>query len=189
MAIGDVSPQDLSDQPQDRSPSDTTPPAQAVDQDNGEYHDQVQEESNDQGRDEDDGDKEESNSRARPPHPRVCHNNQIDHPMNNILGDIEKGVTTRLRVTHFYEHYSFVSSFEPFKVEDVLRDPDWVVSMQEALNNFKRNELWSLVERLKLNIVGTKWVFHNKQDEHRVVTRNKARLVAKGYSQVERFGF
>jgi hypothetical protein len=28
-------------------------------------------------------------------------------------------------------------------------------------------------------------VFRNKQDEHRVVTRNKARLVAKGYSQVE----
>jgi hypothetical protein len=27
-------------------------------------------------------------------------------------------------------------------------------------------------------------VFHNKQDEHRVVTRNKARLVAKGYAQV-----
>jgi hypothetical protein len=32
--------------------------------------------------------------------------------------------------------------------------------------------------------VGTKWVFRNKQDEHRVVTRNKARLVAKGYAQV-----
>jgi hypothetical protein len=27
-------------------------------------------------------------------------------------------------------------------------------------------------------------VFHNKQDEHEVVTRNKARLVAKGYAQV-----
>jgi hypothetical protein len=26
-------------------------------------------------------------------------------------------------------------------------------------------------------------VFHNKQDEHDVVTRNKARLVAKGYSK------
>jgi hypothetical protein len=27
------------------------------------------------------------------------------------------------------------------------------------------------------------WVFHNKQDEHGVITRNKARLVAKGYSE------
>jgi hypothetical protein len=48
------------------------------------------------------------------------------------------------------------------------------VAMQEELNNFKRNKMWSLVERPKQNIVGTKWVFHNKQDEHGVVTRNKA---------------
>jgi hypothetical protein len=40
------------------------------------------------------------------------------------------------------------------------------------------------VPHLKQNVVGTKWVFRNKQDEHRVVTRNKARLVAKGYAQV-----
>jgi hypothetical protein len=54
--------------------------------------------------------------------------------------------------------------------------------MQEELNNFKCNEVWSLVERPKQNVVGTKWVFHNKQDDHGVVTRNKSRLVAKGYS-------
>jgi hypothetical protein len=55
--------------------------------------------------------------------------------------------------------------------------------MQEELNNFKRNEVWSLVPRPKQNVVGTKWVFRNKQDEHGVVTRNKARLMAKGYAQ------
>jgi hypothetical protein len=46
---------------------------------------------------------------------------------------------------------------------------------------------WSMVFGLKTkaNVVGTKWFFHNKQDEHGVVTRNKARLVAKGYSHVE----
>jgi hypothetical protein len=32
-------------------------------------------------------------------------------------------------------------------------------------------------------------VFHNKQDEHGVVTRNKARLVAKGYAQVAGLDF
>jgi hypothetical protein len=59
-----------------------------------------------------------------------------------------------------------------------------VLAMQEELNNFKRNEVWSLVPCPKQNIVGTKWVFRNKQDKHGVVTRNKARLVAKGYAQV-----
>jgi hypothetical protein len=51
---------------------------------------------------------------------------------------------------------------EPFKIEDALRGLDWVVAMQEELNNFKRNQVWSLVERPKQNIVGIKWVFHNK---------------------------
>jgi hypothetical protein len=61
--------------------------------------------------------------------------------------------------------------------------------MQEELNNFKRNEVWSLVPRPKQNVVGTKWVFCNKQDEHGMVTRNKARLAAKGYAQVAGLDF
>jgi hypothetical protein len=77
----------------------------------------------------------------------------------------------------------------PFKVEDAIRDLNWVVAMQEELNNFKRNEVWSLVERPKQNVVGNKWVFHNKQDEHGVVTSNNAWLVAKGYSQVKDLDF
>jgi hypothetical protein len=70
-----------------------------------------------------------------------------------------------------------------------LQDPDWVLAIQEELNNFKRNEVWSLVPHPKQNAVGTKWVFHNKQDEREVVTRNKARLVAKGYAQVAGLDF
>jgi hypothetical protein len=94
--------------------------------------------------------------------------------VNSILGDIHKGVTTRSRVAHFCEHYSFVSSIEPYRVEDALKDSDWVLAMQEELNNFTRHEVWHLVLRPNQNVVGTKWVFRNKQDEHGVVTRNKA---------------
>jgi hypothetical protein len=61
--------------------------------------------------------------------------------MNNILGDIEKGITTRSRIANFCEHYLFVSSFEPFKLKDALCDLDWVVAMQEEVNNFKQNEV------------------------------------------------
>jgi hypothetical protein len=78
-----------------------------------------------------------------------------------------------------------VSSIESYRIEDALRDPDWVVAMQEELNNFTRNKVCHLVPWPNQNVVGTKWGFRNKQDEHGVVTRNKARLVAKGYSQVE----
>jgi hypothetical protein len=93
--------------------------------------------------------------------------------VDQILGDISKGVTTRSRLANFCEHYSFISSIELFRVEEALQDPDWVLAMQEELNNFKRNEVWSQVPHSKQNVVGTKWVFRNKRDEHEVVTRNK----------------
>jgi hypothetical protein len=78
---------------------------------------------------------------------------------------------------------------EPLKVEEALDDPDWVIAMQEELNNFTRNEVWELVETPKQNVISTKWVFLNKQDEHGVLTRNKARLVAQGFTQIEGLDF
>jgi hypothetical protein len=68
MAIDDVRPQDLGNQPQKSTQNDTTPPAHGLDQNNheeeDESNDQDQEESNDQGGDEDDG-----NNGEAPPHP------------------------------------------------------------------------------------------------------------------------
>jgi hypothetical protein len=142
----------------------------------------TQDEGLDQGGAHEEHDKEEDELQVPPT--QVRSTIQRNHPVDQILGDINKGVTTRSRLANFCEHYSFVSSIEPFRVEEALQDPDWVMAMHEELNNFKRNEVWSLVPRLKQNVVGTKWVFHNKQDEHAVVTRNKARLVEKGYAQV-----
>jgi hypothetical protein len=56
-----------------------------------------QEEDIDQGGDEDDQDKEDDQEiqDQRLPHPRVHQAIQRDHPVNSILGDIHKGVTTR----------------------------------------------------------------------------------------------
>ena len=40
--------------------------------------------------------------------------------------------------------------------------------------------MWCLVPRPKdKHVIGTKWIFKNKQNENGVVVRNKARLVAK----------
>jgi hypothetical protein len=62
--------------------------------------------------------------------------------------------------------------------------------MHDELYNFKRNEVWELVERSSdKNVIGTKWVFKNKQDQDGIVVRNKARLVAQGYTQVEGLDF
>ncbi|WRX24196.1 zinc finger protein [Theobroma cacao] len=69
------------------------------------------------------------------------------------------------------------------------KEESWVMVMQEELDQFTRNRVWSLVPRPSNHpIVGTKWVFRNKVDEQGNVVRNKARLVAKGYNQEEEEG-
>ena len=49
------------------------------------------------------------------------------------------------------------------------------------MEQFTRNDVWELLARPDgVNIVGTKWIFKNKTDEHGEVVRNKARLLAQG---------
>jgi hypothetical protein len=152
MSIGDVCPKESEEPPQTQDqPSSSiqaSPPTQDEDQaqdveDEDQEDEPPQKEDMDQGGDENNQDKEDDQEirDQRPPHPRVHKAIQRDHPVNSILVDIHKGVTTRSRVAHFCEHYSFVSSIEPYMVEDALRDSDWVVAMQEELNNFMRNEV------------------------------------------------
>jgi hypothetical protein len=75
------------------------------------------------------------------PHPRVHQNIQWDHPIDNILGSIQRGVTTHSHLATYYGYYSFVYSLKPLKVDEALDDLDWVIAMQEELNNFTRNEI------------------------------------------------
>jgi hypothetical protein len=62
--------------------------------------------------------------------------------------------------------------------------------MHEELENFERNQVWTLVDPLRdMNVIGTKLVFKNKQGEDGEIVRNKARLVDQGYRQVEGLDF
>jgi hypothetical protein len=63
------------------------------------------------------------------------------HPLDSIIGDISRGVQTRSRLASFYEHFLIVSSIEPKKIDEALKDVDWVNAMHEELNNFKRNQV------------------------------------------------
>ena len=108
------------------------------------------------------------------------------HTPDLIIGNPDAGVRTRTATSNECLYHSFLSQNEPKKVEEALQDADWVQAMQEELNEFERNKVWTLVPRPKnRSIVGTKWVFRNKTDSDGIITRNKARLVAKGYSQQE----
>jgi hypothetical protein len=95
MMIDDVRPQDPSNQPQETSLNDTTPTAQGIDQDNHEEYVepnvQGQEKSNDQGEDEDVGEKEEA-----PTHPRVHQNIWLKDQSKMLQVSNEYSVTSKM---------------------------------------------------------------------------------------------
>ena len=109
-----------------------------------------------------------------------------DLSVENIIGQIKEGVSTRSSISNFCRHTTFVSQIEPKSIEEALKDEKWVDAMHEDLNQFARNDVWFLVPKTgEMNVIGSKWVFRNKLDEAGVITRYKARLVAKGYNQEE----
>jgi hypothetical protein len=67
---------------------------------------------------------------------RIHHSIMKDHPIDQVVGDISKGVQTHSCIASFCEHFSFVSCMEPNRVDEALLDVDWVNAMHEELNNF-----------------------------------------------------
>ena len=57
-------------------------------------------------------------------------------------------------------------------------------------NQIEKNKTWKLVPRPSdKNVIGGKWIFHNKLNEEGKVVRNKARFVCKGCAQQEGIDF
>nr|GEV57144.1 retrovirus-related Pol polyprotein from transposon TNT 1-94 [Tanacetum cinerariifolium] len=71
-----------------------------------------------------------------------------------------------------------------------MTDPGWIESMQKELLQFKRLDVWELVN-LSDNIkpLTLKWLFKNKHDEENTVIRNKTRLVVRVYRQEDGIDF
>jgi hypothetical protein len=114
------------------------------------------------------------------------------HSPQQIIGNLNERVTCSLRLAHLscFSNTLFVALFDPRDIGHALSDSSWVNAMHEELENFERNQVWTLVDPLRdVNVTGTKWAFKNKQGEDGEVVRNKARLVAQGYGQVEGLDF
>ena len=89
---------------------------------------------------------EVTSSRANLPSPRKW---TKSHPFELIIGDATSKVQTRRATQDECIYSSFLSQDEPKKVEEALLDLDWVLAMQEELNQFKRNKVWKLVPKPK----------------------------------------
>ena len=68
------------------------------------------------------------------------------YPQNLIFGDPSQGVKTKRNINAFCEHHAFISQIEPKTIEEALEDENWVLEMQEELNQFKR-KIWRIVDR------------------------------------------
>nr|GFA22122.1 ribonuclease H-like domain-containing protein [Tanacetum cinerariifolium] len=109
------------------------------------------------------------------------------HPIEQVIGNPSQSVRTRRQLESDAEICMFaliVSRTEPKNIKKAMADSAWIESMQEALYQFDRLDVWELVDRpLCSNVINLKWLWKNKRDEENTVIRNKSRLVAKGYTQ------
>ncbi|GJR18156.1 putative ribonuclease H-like domain-containing protein [Tanacetum coccineum] len=82
-----------------------------------------------------------------------------DHPLENVIGDINRPVSTRRQLETdamwcFFNE--FLENAKPKNFKEAVQYPCWIDAMQEEIHEFERLTVWEL---------------------------NKARLVAKGYHQ------
>ncbi|RDX93608.1 putative mitochondrial protein, partial [Mucuna pruriens] len=73
---------------------------------------------------------------------------------------------------------ALLSNVEPKNVEEALLNDGWILTMQEELDQFQKNDVWKLVSPPNdKSIIGTNWIFRNKLDKNDKVVRNKARYL------------
>ncbi|GKB52458.1 hypothetical protein Tco_0903211 [Tanacetum coccineum] len=71
-----------------------------------------------------------------------------DHPLDNIIGELERPVSIRLQLHEqalFCYYDAFLTSVEPKNYKDALTQACWILAMQEELNEFERLKVWELV--------------------------------------------
>ncbi|GJX43871.1 putative ribonuclease H-like domain-containing protein [Tanacetum coccineum] len=102
-----------------------------------------------------------------------------DHPIEQIIGDLNSAPQTKRMIKSVTEHVMFSSvqqrtnhkDFQNFLFACFLSQEDPKKTLMDLLNGKRA--------------IGTKWVYRNNKDERGIVIKNKARLVAQGYTQEE----
>ncbi|GJU31407.1 putative ribonuclease H-like domain-containing protein [Tanacetum coccineum] len=102
-----------------------------------------------------------------------------DHPVEQIIGDLNSAPQTRRMTKNLEEHGLFSSVQQRTNHKDFQNCLFACFLSQEE----PKKTLVDLPNGKRA--IGTKWVFRNKKDERGIVIKNKARLVAQGYTQEE----
>nr|GFA20387.1 hypothetical protein [Tanacetum cinerariifolium] len=99
-----------------------------------------------------------------------------DHPLHKIIGDPKPSVRIRGQLANSCLFACLLSSIEPANVDEALKDADWVIAMQDELDQFARLKVWRLVSKPEgKTVIKIKWIFKNKKDESSFVTTGNFR--------------
>nr|GEZ93827.1 hypothetical protein [Tanacetum cinerariifolium] len=86
-----------------------------------------------------------------------------DHPLDNIIGQLSRPVSTRLQLHEqalFCYYDAFLTFVEPKTYKDSLTQSCWIKAMQEELNEFERLEVWELIPQPdKVMVITLKWIY------------------------------
>ncbi|GJU93480.1 retrovirus-related pol polyprotein from transposon TNT 1-94 [Tanacetum coccineum] len=116
-----------------------------------------------------------------------------DHPLDNIIGNPSRPVSTRKQLTTdalWCLYNSVLSKVEPENFKSAITEDCWYQAMQDEIYEFDGLQVWELVPQPDcVMIIALKCIYKVKLDEYGDILKNKAQLVAKGYQQEEGIDF
>ncbi|GJS37752.1 retrovirus-related pol polyprotein from transposon TNT 1-94 [Tanacetum coccineum] len=108
-----------------------------------------------------------------------------DHPLDNIIGNPSRPVSTRKQLATdalWYLYNSVLLKIEPKNFKSAITEDCWFQALQDEIHEFDQLQVWELVPQPDcVIIIALMWIYKVKLDEYGDVLKNKARLVAKGY--------
>lgn len=97
---------------------------------------------------------------------------------------LKHGITRPINKLNLHTHLSTTEL--PKTITQALKSPMWGKAMDSEMDALLKNKTWQLVPpSSSKNIVGTKWIFRIKRDQHGNIIQHKARLVARDFHQRE----
>ena len=98
----------------------------------------------------------------------------INHPQDQVIGNPSSGVRSRSPLRNICNNLAFISQIEPKNIKDAIVDENWMIAMQEELNQFEISKVWELVPRpSNQSVIRTRWVFRNEMDGNGIILEIK----------------
>nr|GFA21864.1 hypothetical protein [Tanacetum cinerariifolium] len=131
----------------------------------------------------------------KPYHPIPHHNSKWTkhHPLNNIIGQLSRPVSTRLQLHEqalFCYYDAFLTSVKPKTYKEALTQSCWIEAMQEELNEFERLEPDGFVDQDNPNhVYKLKKALYGLKQALRACGYSNGGEIQTGFESLKKYGF